>query len=76
MFDQLNVPIPDPNNLPAPKDEWALVLGGGSSVGKMAIQILKSCGYKVITTASLRSIEVSSSLCSPTTIAKPTFKHR
>jgi NADPH:quinone reductase-like Zn-dependent oxidoreductase len=38
VFKDLKIPIPSPADLPAPKGEWALVLGGASSVGKMAIQ--------------------------------------
>jgi NADPH:quinone reductase-like Zn-dependent oxidoreductase len=59
IFNGLNVPVPDPKNLPAPKDEWALVFGGASSVGKIALQILKLAGYKVVTTASPKSFDVS-----------------
>jgi NADPH:quinone reductase-like Zn-dependent oxidoreductase len=39
IFKDLKVPIPSPKNLPSPKQEWALVLGGASSIGKMAIQV-------------------------------------
>jgi len=39
VFKDLKIPIPDPKRLPAPKEEWALVLGGASSIGKMAIQV-------------------------------------
>jgi len=39
IFKELKVPIPDPKNLPAPLDEWALVFGGASSVGKATIQV-------------------------------------
>jgi len=59
IFKDLKIPIPSPADLPAPKGEWALVLGGASSVGKMAIQILKVCGYKVIATASKSSFGVA-----------------
>jgi len=58
VFDCLGIPVPDPENLPAENGEWALVLGGGSSVGKAAIQMLKSCGYKVISTGSPRSADM------------------
>jgi len=58
VFKDLKIPIPDPKRLPSLKEEWALVLGGASSVGKMAIQILKACGYKVIATASIGSFGV------------------
>jgi NADPH:quinone reductase-like Zn-dependent oxidoreductase len=39
IFRGLNTPLPDPKNLPAPKDEWVLVLAGASSVGKVAFQV-------------------------------------
>jgi NADPH:quinone reductase-like Zn-dependent oxidoreductase len=39
VFGKLGVPVPDPKNFPAPKDDWALVLGGSSSVGKAAVQV-------------------------------------
>jgi NADPH:quinone reductase-like Zn-dependent oxidoreductase len=32
--------IPDPKALPETKDEWVVVLGGASSVGKYAIQVI------------------------------------
>jgi NADPH:quinone reductase-like Zn-dependent oxidoreductase len=44
VFKDLKIPIPSPANLPAPKGEWALVLGGASSVGKMAIQVGRALG--------------------------------
>jgi NADPH:quinone reductase-like Zn-dependent oxidoreductase len=59
----LNIPIPeDPKNLPAPTGEYVLVLGGSSSVGKFAIQLLKALGYKVLTTASPKSSSMLKSL--------------
>jgi hypothetical protein len=39
VFVYLNVAVPEPEKLPPTKDEWALVLGGASSVGKMAAQV-------------------------------------
>ena len=49
----LNIPIPtDPKDVPAGSGEFALVLGGSSSVGKFAVQLLHVFGYKVITTCS------------------------
>jgi NADPH:quinone reductase-like Zn-dependent oxidoreductase len=59
VFDGLNIPIPeDPKKLPAATGEWALVLGGSSSVGKFALQLLKALGYKVVVTCSPGSAEV------------------
>jgi len=62
IFAHLNVPIPNPKSLPSPKDEWALVIGGASSVGRMAVQIFKLAGYRVIATASPSSSEVVKSI--------------
>lgn len=58
IFDGLKIPLIDPENLPAPKDQWVLIFGGASSVGKAAVQTLKACGYKVVTTCSEKSFEV------------------
>src|SRR5262245_52682503 len=59
VFDGLKVPLLDPESPPAAKDEWVLVFGGASTVGKCAVQALKSCGYKVATTCSAKSFDVS-----------------
>lgn len=58
IFDALKIPLIDPDNLPAAKDEWVLVFGGASAVGKFAVQTLKACGYKVATTCSVKSFNV------------------
>lgn len=58
LFDCLNIPLPDPKNLPEPKDEWVVILGGASSVGRAAIQIAKASGYKVIASCSSKSSAV------------------
>ena len=42
--------------------EWVVVLGGSSSVGQMAIQLLASSGYQVATTASPRNFDWLKSL--------------
>ncbi|KAF1808958.1 GroES-like protein [Eremomyces bilateralis CBS 781.70] len=68
VFSGLHVPIFDPKNLPAPNGEWALVLGGASSVGKMALQLLKKAGYKVIVTCSSGSAELLKSLGAEATV--------
>ncbi|KAF2728016.1 GroES-like protein [Polyplosphaeria fusca] len=62
VFDGLRVPLLDPSHLPSPKNEWALVFGGASSVGKFAVQTLKAAGYKVATTASAKSTSLLQSL--------------
>lgn len=60
VFGGLHIPIPeDPKNLPAPTGEFILVLGGSSSVGKFAIQLLKALGYEVLTTGSPKSGSVN-----------------
>ena len=58
IFDGLKIQLIDPENLPDPKDEWVLVFGGASSVGKCAVQTLKAAGYKVVTTCSAKSFDV------------------
>ncbi|OCK83204.1 GroES-like protein [Lepidopterella palustris CBS 459.81] len=58
VFNGLRLPLPSPSDLPTPRDEWALVIGGASSVGKYAVQLLVALGFKVITTCSARSNEV------------------
>jgi len=58
VFNTLNLPLLDPENLPDGRDEWVLVFGGASTVGKFAVQALKLSGYKVVTTCSAKSIEV------------------
>src|SRR5271170_52850 len=55
LFLGLNIPLPDPTNLPGEKDEYVIVLGGGSSVGKFAIQLARACGYQVLASGSTRS---------------------
>ncbi|KAF2107453.1 chaperonin 10-like protein [Lophiotrema nucula] len=62
VFDGLKVPLVDHENLPALRDEWVLVFGGASSVGKFAVQALKVAGYKVATTCSARSFDLLKSL--------------
>ena len=39
IFNGLAIDIPDVKNLPAEKDEWVVILGGASSVGKYAVQV-------------------------------------
>ncbi|KAF2476924.1 GroES-like protein [Lindgomyces ingoldianus] len=68
VFDCLKIPLVDPDNLPSPKNEWALVFGGASSVGKFAVQTLKACGYKVVTTCSAKSVDLLKSLGADVTI--------
>ncbi|KIW00765.1 uncharacterized protein PV09_07746 [Verruconis gallopava] len=63
VFDGLNIPIPRSlQELPHAGEEWALVLGGSSSVGKFALQLLKALGYKVVVTCSPKSSEMLRSL--------------
>ncbi|OCL02016.1 NAD(P)-binding protein [Glonium stellatum] len=62
IFNGLNVPLFNPDNPSAAKDEWALVLGGASSVGNFAVQILKAAGYKVVATCSTNSFQLLKAL--------------
>ena len=55
VFEGLKLPLPDPKRLPDPKDEWVIILGGASSVGRCAIQLAKACGYKVAASCSNKS---------------------
>jgi NADPH:quinone reductase-like Zn-dependent oxidoreductase len=55
LFDGLKLELPDPNNLPAAKDAWVVVLGGASSVGGAAIDLARACGYKVVASCSSKS---------------------
>lgn len=57
VFDGLQVELPDPDQLPKPKDEWIIVLGGASSVGQYAIQLAKAAGYKVLASCSSKSAD-------------------
>lgn len=40
IFDGLGIDLPDPKSTPTPKDEWILIFGGSTSVGKFAVQVL------------------------------------
>ncbi|PCH00148.1 Polyketide synthase, enoylreductase [Penicillium occitanis (nom. inval.)] len=57
IFPGCNIPLPDVDNLPGPKNEWAVVLGGASNVGRFAVQLFKLLGYKVIASCSTKSFE-------------------
>ena len=39
IFAGLHVDIPNAKSLPSPKDEWIVILGGSTSVGKFAVQV-------------------------------------
>jgi len=58
VFGGLNINLPDPSDIPEEKNEWAVVLGGSSSVGKFGVQLLKISGYKVIASCSANSAEL------------------
>lgn len=59
IFGGLNIAIPDDmKSVSDAKGEWVLVLGGSSSVGKFAVQLLKALGYKVLVTCSPKSSDV------------------
>lgn len=61
VFEGLNVDLPDPEHIQT-RDEWALVLGGASSVGWYGVQLLKTAGFKVITSCSAASADTVGSL--------------
>jgi NADPH:quinone reductase-like Zn-dependent oxidoreductase len=60
VFDCLEIPLLDPDNLPGPRDEWAVVFGGAGSVGQFAVQLLRVAGFKVAATSSVKSFDVRS----------------
>ncbi|RMZ92292.1 hypothetical protein DV736_g467, partial [Chaetothyriales sp. CBS 134916] len=60
LFDVLNLELP--TSVVSDKDEWVVILGGGGSVGKSAVQLAQAAGYKVIASCSNRSSEVVKSL--------------
>lgn len=62
MFRGLQVKLPDPTNLPEEKDEWIVILGGATSVGKFTIQLARACGYKVVASCSNQSGELVAKL--------------
>ena len=59
IFSCLNIPLPNPATaLPQTTESmgpWALVLGGASSVGFAAVQLLIASGFRVVATCSERS---------------------
>jgi NADPH:quinone reductase-like Zn-dependent oxidoreductase len=54
IFDGLKINRPESGKV-SQKDEWVLVMGGASSVGKSAIQLARAAGYKVIASCSSKS---------------------
>ncbi|EEP76683.1 predicted protein [Uncinocarpus reesii 1704] len=64
LFDCLDVKVPtlqevlDEKEQKLEEDEWAVVLGGSTSVGKFAIQLFRICGYKVLASCSAGSAEL------------------
>jgi len=58
VLDGLDVNLPDPSDIPEEKHEWAVVLGGSSSVGKFGVQLFKISGYNVIASCSANSAEL------------------
>ncbi|KAH0536332.1 hypothetical protein FGG08_006786 [Glutinoglossum americanum] len=59
LFEGLNIPPDHPTSNPEPKDEWVIVFGGAGSVGQYAVQLAKTCGYKVLASCSEGGEEVS-----------------
>lgn len=62
VFEGLQIDLLNPDHLPEKKNEWAIVLGGASSVGIYAIQLLKLAGYDVMASCSSRSIDTVDAL--------------
>ena len=58
LFNGLGIEVPSADHLPEEKDEWLVILGGASSVGKFAIQIAVACGFKVIASCSAASADI------------------
>jgi NADPH:quinone reductase-like Zn-dependent oxidoreductase len=61
IFDGLKIERPTSGSV-AEKDEWVLVMGGASSVGKCAIQLARAAGYKVIASCSSQSSSIVQNL--------------
>nr|BBJ34511.1 putative enoylreductase [Alternaria solani] len=60
LFQHMNLPIPTnlANEIPtstAAAGPWVLIHGGGTATGCMAIQVLKLCGFRTVTTCSSES---------------------
>ena len=62
VFQGLHIDLFDPDVEQAKKDGWVVVLGGGSSVGAAAVQLLRVAGYKVLASASERSADTVKTL--------------
>lgn len=63
VFNGLSIPIPhNIESLPSRNEEPVLVLGGASSVGKFAVQLLTALGYKVLASCSPASASLLESL--------------
>ena len=60
LFNGLGLEVPKDvaTGLPAEKDEWIVILGGASSVGKFAVQIAVACGFKVVASCSAASADL------------------
>lgn len=59
VFDGLKVPLIDHKSLPDRKEgQWGVILGGASSVGSYAVQLLKLAGYHVISSCGKKSTDL------------------
>ena len=60
LFNGLGLEVPKDveKGLPEEKDDWIVVLGGASSVGKFAVQIAVACGFKVVASCSAASADL------------------
>ena len=66
LFNGLDITLPSLDEVPEgegqvvkqDKDEYIIILGGASSVGKYAIQLAVACGYKICTSCSAASADI------------------
>lgn len=59
IFDGLKIPLVDHKSLPEKEAGlWGVVLGGASSVGSYAVQLLKVVGYQVMASCGKRSTDM------------------
>jgi len=63
LFNGLHLALPSGSGtVSGAKDEWVVVLGGASSVGKSAVQLARASGYSVIASCSPKSAGTLSNL--------------
>ena len=60
LFDGLGLELPSTKS--SDKDEWVIIMGGASNVGKSAVQLGRAAGYKVLASCSSKSAKLVESL--------------